>query len=104
MSSPQNPLNKLTIERTAASYLIIYLVNQLFLANNDVIELGWLEREFHLTDRTKFDGILFKASPCFHGPSFKEPPHCYKKSKIIGCCPRHIIRRAINVAEISVMN
>lgn len=48
-------------ERTAAYYLIIYLVNKLFLENNDVIELGWLEREFHQTDRTKFDGILFKV-------------------------------------------
>lgn len=28
---------------------------------NDIIELGWLEREFYLTDRTKFDGVLFKA-------------------------------------------
>lgn len=26
---------------------------------NDIIELGWLEREFYLTDRTKFDGVLF---------------------------------------------
>lgn len=49
------------LERTAASYLIIYLVNQLFIANNDVIELGWLEREFYSTDRSKFDGVLFKV-------------------------------------------
>lgn len=48
------------LERTSATYLIIYLVNQLFLSNNDVIELGWLEREFYLTDRSKFDDILFK--------------------------------------------
>ncbi|KAL0088350.1 hypothetical protein F4703DRAFT_1915457 [Phycomyces blakesleeanus] len=61
MSSPQNPFNNVMLERTAASYLIIYIVNQLFLSNNDVIELGWLEREFYLTDRTKFDGILFKV-------------------------------------------
>ena len=47
--------------RTAASYLIIYLVNQLFIADNDVIELGWLEREFYSTDRSKFDGALFKV-------------------------------------------
>lgn len=49
------------LERTAASYLIIYLVNQLFIAHNDIIELGWLEREFYATDRTKFDGVLFKV-------------------------------------------
>lgn len=49
------------LERTSAAYLIIYLVNQLFLPNNDIIELAWLEREFYLTDRSKFDGILFKV-------------------------------------------
>lgn len=61
MSSPNSPLNKIMLERTAASYLIIYLVNQLFIANNDVIEIGWLEREFYSTDRSKFDGVLFKV-------------------------------------------
>jgi hypothetical protein len=36
------------LERTAAIYLKIYVVNQLFIANNNVvIELGWLEREFY---------------------------------------------------------
>lgn len=61
MSSPQNPLDKVMIERTAACYLIIYAVTQSFLSMNDIIELGWLEREFYLTDKTKFDGILFKV-------------------------------------------
>lgn len=61
MNSPQNPINKTMLERTSAAYLIIYLVNQLFLPNNDIIELAWLEREFYLTDRRKFDGILFKV-------------------------------------------
>lgn len=44
MSSPQNPLSKLMIERMAACYLIIYIVNQLFLSSNGIIELGWLKR------------------------------------------------------------
>ncbi|KAG1315797.1 hypothetical protein G6F64_000369 [Rhizopus arrhizus] len=65
MSSPNSPLNKIMLGRTAASYLIIYLVNQLFIANNDVIELGWLEREFYSTDRSKFDGVLFKVGKVF---------------------------------------
>ncbi|KAG1580223.1 hypothetical protein G6F48_010595 [Rhizopus delemar] len=39
MSSPNSPLNTIMLERTAATYLIIYIVNQLFIANNDVIEL-----------------------------------------------------------------
>jgi hypothetical protein len=48
-------------ERTAATYFIIFIVNQLFISNNDVIELDWLEREFFATDRTKWDGVLIKA-------------------------------------------
>ncbi len=60
MNSPNSPLNTIMLERTAVTYLIIFIVNQLFISNNDVIELGWLEREFFSTDRTKFDGIIFK--------------------------------------------
>ncbi|KAG1493576.1 hypothetical protein G6F46_008981 [Rhizopus delemar] len=61
MNSPNNPLNKIMLERTAATYLIIFIVNQLFLPDNDIIEAGWLEREFYSTEKTKFDGILFKV-------------------------------------------
>ncbi|KAI8883038.1 hypothetical protein K501DRAFT_294854 [Backusella circina FSU 941] len=63
MSSPQNPLNKLMIERTGACYLIIYIVNQLFLSSNDIIELGWL---------TKFDSVLFKAGDKSVSPALVE--------------------------------
>jgi hypothetical protein len=61
MGSPNSPLNKIILERTAASYLIIYLVNQLLITNNDVIELGWLERELYSTDRSRFDGVFFNV-------------------------------------------
>ncbi|KAI7887583.1 uncharacterized protein EV154DRAFT_573729 [Mucor mucedo] len=61
MNSPNTPLDTVMLERTAATYLIIFIVNQLFISNNNVIELGWLEREFFSTDRTKFDGIIFKV-------------------------------------------
>lgn len=60
------------LERTAASYLIIYIINQLFLANNDIIELGWLEREFYSTDRAKFDGVLFKVGDKTISPALIE--------------------------------
>lgn len=72
MSSPNNPLNKIMFERTAASYLIIYLINQLFIANNDIIELGWLERECYSTDRTKFNGIFFKVGNKSIAPALVE--------------------------------
>ncbi|KAG1459276.1 hypothetical protein G6F56_006198 [Rhizopus delemar] len=72
MSSPNSPLNNIMLERTAASYLIIYIINQLFLANNDIIELGWLEREFYSTDRAKFDGVLFKVGDKTVSPAFIE--------------------------------
>ncbi|KAI8988746.1 hypothetical protein BDB01DRAFT_719354, partial [Pilobolus umbonatus] len=47
------------------------LIN-LFLSNNDIIELGWLEREFYLTDRTNFDGVLFKAGDKSVSPTLVE--------------------------------
>lgn len=44
----------------------------MFIASNDVIELGWLEREFYSTDRTKFDGILFKVGNKSISPALVE--------------------------------
>lgn len=61
MSSPRNPLNQRVLERTAATFFIIFIVNQLFISNNDVIELDWLEREFFATDKAKWDGVLIKV-------------------------------------------
>lgn len=61
MSSPRNPLNQRVLERAAATYFIIFIVNQLFLSNNDVIQLDWLEREFFATERSKWDGVLIKV-------------------------------------------
>ncbi|OBZ82096.1 hypothetical protein A0J61_09852 [Choanephora cucurbitarum] len=39
----------------------LHLNSQLFLAQNGIIELGWLEREFYAIDQAKFDGNLFKS-------------------------------------------
>ncbi|KAI8082203.1 hypothetical protein BDF21DRAFT_338690, partial [Thamnidium elegans] len=61
MSSPRNPLNQRALERIAATLFIIFIVNQLFISNNDIIELDWLEREFFATDRAKWDGVLIKV-------------------------------------------
>lgn len=61
MCSPKNPLTQNILERTAATYVVIHIVNQLFIANNDIIELGWLEREFCATGKAKWDGVLFKV-------------------------------------------
>lgn len=72
MSSPNSPLNIIMLERTAAAYLIIYVVNQLFITNNNVIELGWFEREFCSTGRTEFDGIIFKVGNKLIAPGFVE--------------------------------
>lgn len=57
MNSPNCPLNSIMLGRTAAIHLIIFIANQLFLSNNDIVELGWLEREFE----TKFDETIFKV-------------------------------------------
>lgn len=61
MSSPRNHLNQRVLKRTAATSFIIFIVNQLFISNNDVVELDWLEREFLATDRAKWDGMLIKV-------------------------------------------
>jgi hypothetical protein len=45
---------------------------QLSRANNDTIELGWLKRELHLTDQTKFDGMLFKVGGKSVSPALVE--------------------------------
>lgn len=89
------------LERTAASYLIIYLINQLFIAHNDIIELGWLEREFYTKDRTKFDEVLFKVgtksiSPALIGFSggLNDKTSSRKNSKDIEKLHRNIINDA----------
>ncbi|GAA5807060.1 hypothetical protein MFLAVUS_000410 [Mucor flavus] len=61
LCSPNNPLNQKTLERTAATYFIIYIENQLFLSDNDLVQLDWLEREFFATDKRKWDGVLIKV-------------------------------------------
>lgn len=61
MESPRNPLGQLTLERTAAIFTAIYIINQIFLVNNIILKLGWVERTFCGSDRTKWDGINFNV-------------------------------------------
>lgn len=56
-----NPLNQKILERTPATYFITFIVNQLFTPDHDVVELGWLEREFFASKKSKWDGVLFKV-------------------------------------------
>lgn len=60
IASPNNPLCTNILERTAAAHSTIYIINQLFLSNNDIVELAWLERECAATEKSKWDGVLFK--------------------------------------------
>ncbi|KAG1165208.1 hypothetical protein G6F36_013442 [Rhizopus arrhizus] len=59
IESPRNPLLFRNSERTSAIYLITYMLNQLFLSHNDILEFGWIENECCTTGKTKWDGILF---------------------------------------------
>ncbi|KAG1050356.1 hypothetical protein G6F43_007364 [Rhizopus delemar] len=61
MESPRNRLGQLTLERAAAIFTAIYIINQLFLVNNIILKLGWVERSFCGSDRTKWDGIIFNV-------------------------------------------
>ncbi|KAG2230563.1 hypothetical protein INT48_009903, partial [Thamnidium elegans] len=59
IQSPRNPLLFKNLERIAAIKSIIFLVDKLFLAVNDVIFFKWLEVESIMTSTTKWDGIGF---------------------------------------------
>ncbi|CEG78168.1 hypothetical protein RMATCC62417_12814 [Rhizopus microsporus] len=50
----------MTGERTASTNTIMYIMNQLFLANNDLTAFGWIESEYCHTSRCKWDDALFK--------------------------------------------
>ncbi|PHZ12282.1 uncharacterized protein RHIMIDRAFT_142710 [Rhizopus microsporus ATCC 52813] len=72
IESPKNPLNSTILERSAAVQTSIVITNQLFLAVNDIVELGWLEREYFGTNKTKWDGVLFKTGDHKVSPGFVE--------------------------------
>ncbi|KAI7858664.1 hypothetical protein BDC45DRAFT_425541, partial [Circinella umbellata] len=56
---PRNPLQHACMERTAPSLTTVLILNNLFLSNNDIIDLGWFEREIQTTSTTKWDGVAF---------------------------------------------
>lgn len=55
------PLSQPAKVRTVAIGTMIYIVNELFIANNDIIELEWIENKHCLTNRSKWDGVLIKV-------------------------------------------
>lgn len=72
IESPKNSLNSTVLERSAAVQTSIVVTNQLFLVVNDIVELGWLEREYFGTNKTKWDGVLFKTGDHKVSPGFVE--------------------------------
>lgn len=70
IESPNNPLNSKSLERTAAVHTSIIIIDRLFLSVNDIIELGWLEREYYATHKTKWDGVLLKVDDHKISPGF----------------------------------
>ncbi|KAI9336898.1 hypothetical protein BD770DRAFT_331990, partial [Pilaira anomala] len=72
VDSPKTPLNNRSLERSAAVHTSIVVTNQLFLSVNDIVELGWLEREYYRTSKTKWDGVLFKTDDHKVSPGFVE--------------------------------
>ncbi|KAG0164919.1 hypothetical protein DFQ28_009507 [Apophysomyces sp. BC1034] len=59
ITSRRNPLTRRTLERTAATFTTVAIVNNLFLSSNDVIDLTWFEKEIQVTGCTKWDGVAF---------------------------------------------
>ncbi|KAI8877148.1 hypothetical protein K501DRAFT_278751 [Backusella circina FSU 941] len=61
IDSPRNPLLQSTKERTTSISTIIHIIDEMFLTNNDIITLDWIENEYCQTGRSKWDGILLKV-------------------------------------------
>lgn len=60
IASPNYPLSTTILERTATAHTTLYIINQLFLSSNDIVELAWLEYEFATIEKSKWDSVLFK--------------------------------------------
>ncbi|PHZ11608.1 uncharacterized protein RHIMIDRAFT_255612 [Rhizopus microsporus ATCC 52813] len=71
MVSLSNPLSTTILERTAVIHTTVYITNQLFLSNNDIVELAWLERKCTATEKSKWDDALFKVEPTLHTPEHR---------------------------------
>lgn len=72
IESPKNPLNNTMLERSTAVITTIMVTNQLFLADNDIVELGCLEREYYSTGKTRWNGVLFHTNDHTISPGFVE--------------------------------
>ena len=65
---PNNPLSTVILERAAVIHTVVYITNKLFLSNNDIVEVSWLEHEYAAAEKSKWDGVLFKAGSTLHAP------------------------------------
>ncbi|KAG2234737.1 hypothetical protein INT48_000086 [Thamnidium elegans] len=57
---PNNPLKQVSGERTACISATIYVINQLFISNNDFVNLDWIENEYGKISQSKWDGVILK--------------------------------------------
>ncbi|KAI8094145.1 hypothetical protein BDF21DRAFT_458577 [Thamnidium elegans] len=60
IDSPNNPLKQVSGERTACISATIYVINQLFISNNDFVNLDWIENEYGKISQSKWDGVILK--------------------------------------------
>ncbi|KAG1473326.1 hypothetical protein G6F56_001015 [Rhizopus delemar] len=64
--------NLVTGERAASIHTIIYIMNQLFISNNDLVTLDWIENEYCKTGRSKWDGVILKVNDKKTSPALVE--------------------------------
>lgn len=50
------------IETLFSIQTIIYVINELFISNNDLVALDWIEHEYCKTGRRKWDGVILKVN------------------------------------------
>ncbi|KAL4210290.1 hypothetical protein AB4K20DRAFT_1524894 [Rhizopus microsporus] len=55
ITSPRNPMQYTSLERTAASFSTVVILNNLFFSSNDIIDLAWFERVALMTEKKEKD-------------------------------------------------
>ncbi|GAA5797078.1 hypothetical protein HPULCUR_002457 [Helicostylum pulchrum] len=59
MDSPRNPLQQKQMERNAAFLTTIFIIQNMFLACNDIVDMQWVEKLAGSIGNTKWDGLAF---------------------------------------------
>lgn len=57
LASPRSPFAHHSLERTAATFTTVPIINNLFLFSNVIVDIIWFELLVQITGKTKWDGV-----------------------------------------------